>query len=407
MATLNDKFLNYDGLLYAFKKIIAYVKSSVGFKTNVFVKSITGTSSAPSTDNGINETKNARTGTYTTGKLDGTGTDVTNNTFTYYDTTYSTATTTKAGLMSASDYSKLADLDASTIDANIHAGESDEDTTTVQAYLEWLEDKVGSVNVPASASISSGTCTMTSDEMDDVGLENVRLTCNGWPAQIVDFDSSTHELTAYFIWRETTGSAMDNHYTAVYFKVDGSGNVTSLLTRRLLDTTDNRVSTIKNNADSSDLTGDVVVKKINGNSLVTSASGTITDIILKAGDINLTSAINTNEYTTSDSIQTVLSSINTKVNNIASVGLSYHILGANDSLPTASASVMGTVYLKPETGASGNTYDEWLCVDKGQSADPRYVWEKIGSTEVNLDIVALTNSNIDTCWDAAIAASAA
>ena len=53
-------------------------------------------------------------------------------------------------------------------------------------------------------------------------------------------------------------------------------------------------------------------------------------------------------------------------------------------LPTASASTMFIIYLIAENGVSGS-YVEYLTIDKGSTANPRYVWEKIGTTSADLD----------------------
>ena len=119
MATGTDKFLNYNGLV----KLIGLIKKRINdavdsidlsWKTNKFVKSIAGygTDAAPASTSGVNDTKNKLEGTYTTGNLDGTGTDVSTNKFTYIDTTYGAASTSKAGLMSSADKTKLDNLGA-------------------------------------------------------------------------------------------------------------------------------------------------------------------------------------------------------------------------------------------------------------------------------------------------------
>lgn len=53
-------------------------------------------------------------------------------------------------------------------------------------------------------------------------------------------------------------------------------------------------------------------------------------------------------------------------------------------LPTASASTMFIIYLIAESGVESGSYVEYLTIDKGSSANPRYVWEKIGTTSTDL-----------------------
>ena len=54
-------------------------------------------------------------------------------------------------------------------------------------------------------------------------------------------------------------------------------------------------------------------------------------------------------------------------------------------LPTASASTMFIIYLIAENGVESGSYVEYLTIDKGSAANPRYVWEKIGTTSADLD----------------------
>ena len=53
-------------------------------------------------------------------------------------------------------------------------------------------------------------------------------------------------------------------------------------------------------------------------------------------------------------------------------------------LPTASADTMFIIYLIEDTTAAAGSYVEWLTIDKGAEADPRYVWESIGTTAADL-----------------------
>lgn len=60
-----------------------------------------------------------------------------------------------------------------------------------------------------------------------------------------------------------------------------------------------------------------------------------------------------------------------------------------------STGVKGTIYLKSNSGSTGNIYDEYIYVNSA--------WEKIGTTDVDLsgylkttDMVAITNAEIDT-----------
>lgn len=53
-------------------------------------------------------------------------------------------------------------------------------------------------------------------------------------------------------------------------------------------------------------------------------------------------------------------------------------------LPTASVDTMFIIYLIASGEPESGSYVEWLTIDKGARASPRYVWEKIGTTAADL-----------------------
>lgn len=56
-----------------------------------------------------------------------------------------------------------------------------------------------------------------------------------------------------------------------------------------------------------------------------------------------------------------------------------------DTLPSASAETLGKIYLVPSASAqAGNVKDEYITLDNGEEANPRYTWEGIGSTAIDL-----------------------
>lgn len=56
-----------------------------------------------------------------------------------------------------------------------------------------------------------------------------------------------------------------------------------------------------------------------------------------------------------------------------------------DELPEASADTMDKLYLIPKAGSEErNIKEEWITIDNGAAAATRYVWEKIGDTEIDL-----------------------
>lgn len=63
-------------------------------------------------------------------------------------------------------------------------------------------------------------------------------------------------------------------------------------------------------------------------------------------------------------------------------GLSVEVVA---SLPTASADTMRKIYLVPSADPqTQNVKDEYITIDNGSGANPRYTWEQIGSTAIDL-----------------------
>ena len=108
------------------------------------------------------------------------------------------------------------------------------------------------------------------------------------------------------------------------------------------------------------------------------------------------------------SIQAIITDIATNYYNKAAIDASVAALEqeisamagidivVEDELPTASADTLRKIYLVPQQGGSGsNVKDEYVTVDNGAEANPRYTWELIGSTEVDLSNYA-TKTYVDT-----------
>ena len=72
----------------------------------------------------------------------------------------------------------------------------------------------------------------------------------------------------------------------------------------------------------------------------------------------------------------------------------YEIKASYDDLGTASAGTMNKIFLVPHSHNSNDSYDEYITIDKGASATPRYIWEKIGNTDIDLSnyVKALTGT---------------
>ena len=175
----------------------------------------------------------------------------------------------------------------------------------------------------------------------------------------------------------------------------------------------NRIEVVKlNNTPLTIVNKAVNVKvKVNDTLLPVDADDQAVNITLKAGDIKLTDDINSNEYTTNNTVQYVLNSINDKVNSISSAGLKreivtalpttniktdtiYMILASNDTNNSGDPSTSGS---STPYSSNNNSYNEYMYINSA--------WERIGSTEVNLDIDPITNDEIDTAWNTTAAAS--
>ncbi len=78
----------------------------------------------------------------------------------------------------------------------------------------------------------------------------------------------------------------------------------------------------------------------------------------------------------------------------------YEIKASYADLGTASASTMGKIFLVPHShnpsDSKPDSYDEYITLDKGESANPRYIWERIGNTDINLSNYVNTLSQAGT-----------
>ena len=76
------------------------------------------------------------------------------------------------------------------------------------------------------------------------------------------------------------------------------------------------------------------------------------------------------------------------IDNAVAVGIQIVVdtqkTGSEEPATAASASTMGKLYFVQITGTTSGTYTEFITLDKGSSANPRYVWEKIGTTSTDL-----------------------
>lgn len=122
MAT-TKKFLDEDGVV----QLVGKIKKAVNDANYTHgVTDIAGTTTAPTIANDLNATANARSATFT---VNG-GSD----TFPYYDTTYGDASTTKDGLMTHEDKTKLDGI-ATGAEVNVQS-DWNQTTTTADDYIK-------------------------------------------------------------------------------------------------------------------------------------------------------------------------------------------------------------------------------------------------------------------------------
>lgn len=104
--------------------------------------------------------------------------------------------------------------------------------------------------------------------------------------------------------------------------------------------------------------------------------------VVDAGQDATPTADSTN-YVTSGGVKSYVDGV---ISNIKQ--FQYEIKASYADLGTASAGTMGKIFLVPHShNPSDNqpdSYDEYITIDKGASANPRYAWERIGNTDIDL-----------------------
>lgn len=91
-------------------------------------------------------------------------------------------------------------------------------------------------------------------------------------------------------------------------------------------------------------------------------------------------AVGTTDHDHVPTTQAVSTLVNNAIGNINQ--FKYNVV---DTLPTASADTMYTIYLVADTHSdSSDSYDEYITIRSGTSGSYTYSWEKIGNTDVNL-----------------------
>lgn len=115
-------------------------------------------------------------------------------------------------------------------------------------------------------------------------------------------------------------------------------------------------------------------------STVSSLSTTVSGKADKTGGVAQVTDANANNYTNIGSLssgatqQEINSAINTKLGEL--VGVDF--ITVVTTLPTASSSTMGKIYLEAIAGSSDNNFKEYITVRTGSSGNYSYAWEKLG-----------------------------
>lgn len=485
MATSNEKFLNYNGLVKLIGLIKKRINDAVGsidlsWKTNKFVKSIAGygTGAAPASTSGVNDTKNKLEGTYTTGNLDGTGTDVSTNKFTYIDTTYGAASTSKAGLMSSDDKTKLDNLGATGAGKGANLVKYDGTaTTTAGSVAEAIKNLQGAVgggdlvksvdnatqdndtynnvniipNHPRTgnytkANDASGTftyydtryglatATSGSGASSVAGMNGLMSAADKTKLDGMASGSQVNVIEHVRLAGEDTDLTVTNKRVTIPDATTAASGLLSAADKQKLDSVaDGAIDGIMYGEASAIVDGgiaymDNIVNELtlvnlpsddpNYDNLGQYLQATYLPKTTQSGDIGLTNNISVDGSTKSD-VQSALVALNTlaasnksAIATIQSAGLTREVV---TTLPTGSNIKTNVIYMilasndtmnsgDPSTGAdttpfsaNSNSYNEYMYINSA--------WERIGSTEVNLDIDPITNDEIDTAWSTTVAAA--
>ena len=105
----------------------------------------------------------------------------------------------------------------------------------------------------------------------------------------------------------------------------------------------------------------------------------------------LVSKVN-NDYYTKSYIDASVAALEQEIASVTGIDIV-----AVDVLPESpSAENMRKIYLVPSSDPkTKNAKDEFICIDKGEGASPRYAWEQIGTTDIDLSNY-YTKTEVDT-----------
>ena len=366
MATQTEKLLNYNGLLYAFKKIINWAKP---FGTTVRQSSQSGSSALPiltSTQSSPTSGNNYEAGYDTDLKFTPSSNTLTIGTGSLSPTAFSgKATQTETDLASSASGkgASMIGYDATNTTAS----------GTIGGAIKALQDAVGGGDLVKS--IDNAT-SFDPEISSTTELFNGNVGILG----TLPIHGKVVARTGNYTKADNTSSTFTYYDTVYGLATNISGAAASAgagLFRHISINNSSRPIAVLNGAQ---------------------------EIILDGGDIMVDVDNNESTYYNT-TIEQAITTLDSKINNIVSSGLTRTIVTA---LPTTNISET-TIYMilasndtnvgDPSTSTSqnANAYNEYMYINSS--------WERIGSTEVNLDIDAITNNDIDTCWDTALAAT--
>jgi len=399
MATGTDKFLNYNGLV----KLIGLIKkrindaiSAISWKSNVFVKDVVGIHTTNQQDSAeANITFVEQSAVVTLGKLDGTGTDTTHN-ITFTDARYDPVDPSRGnGLMSVEDKVKLDNLSATGAGKGANLVKYDSTVTaTAGSVAEAIKNLQGAVGGGDLVKSVDNATQDNSTNHDDNIIPNNPRTGNYTKA-----DGTSGTFTYY-----------DTRYSLVTASNGMFAGLNGLMSANDKEKLDNLDATGANKG-ANLVKYDSTAKTTTGS--VAEAIKNLQDTLdnLNSSTVLLSSNI-TIDSTSTGNVQDALSALNklaeankSAISTLQSGGLTraivtalptgtaikanviYMILASNDTLNSGDPSTSATT---TPYGTNNNSYNEYMYINNA--------WERIGSTEVNLDIDPITNDEIDTAW---------
>ena len=402
------------------------------------VKQIDTASQESQISGNINYNPNTvRTGNYTKANGDPA-------TFTYYETTYDAATPDtgsgqaivagKTGLMSSADKTKL-DGVATGAQVNVIEGVQLNGTdltltnkkanVQIKANGSLLGVTNGAVDITKS-SLGLGNVDNTSDANKPISIAtqqalNGKLSFVEYAGMSSDFmDGSAISNENYDILHSITtepGTLLrvgDNGIASVwddgtYLNIVILGqNDEGILQWSAIDKSSNPDGDYHDIADYFALNTTYLVKSVNGQT----GNVTINSSISLSSNINIDGSSKSNVQDALTALNTLAAANKSAISTLQSGGLTREVVTA---LPTGTSIKTNVIYMilasndpldggDPSTGATttpygtnNNSYNEYMYINNA--------WERIGSTEVNLDIDPITDDEIDTAWSTTVAAA--